>query len=697
MRSGNLEYFIDKAMTIHGKKYGYKNVIENEPNSVKDKIIVTCPIHGDFETTFDSHVNKKCGCPLCNRGKRRTTESFIEECKEIHKDKNYDYSKTVFNGVAKKVTVICHEKNVLGEEHGEFQMRAGHFLNGHGCPYCAKRYLSTAEVIYNARQIHGDKYDYSLVEYHNNNSEKLPIICHEKDEDGVEHGIFTPVWYSHISGVGCPKCNGGVKHTKDNFVKDAVKMHGSRYDYNNFVYVNANTPGKITCHIHGDFMQTPYAHTKMGQGCPKCKSSKMENLLINAFDKHGIEYDYQVNISELGNQTIDFKIPSKNLYIECQGEQHYIPTTFGSMTMDEAKDAYKKRMKLDKEKYDVITRNGSNVIYFSNPIFFHVEDVDIHKGFYSDKIVLETVDEVLKCIDSSITVDNNTLLDRFRSDLKSLSNGVISYGYRFKYKNYIIYFNDLKGNNREHINDVRRHNIKKGYKVIHIFEDEYVNNREIVLSKLRHIFNLENDKPIKIQGRKCKVEKITNDEAAEFLSHNHIQGFVSSSIYLGAKYNGELIAVMTFLEESNGYWNLTRFASKNGAVCQGVGGKLFKYFTRNYNPIEVKSFADRRWTTDKENNLYTKLGFKLDSVLASEYRYFKEGVSKEREHKFGFRKQTLHKKYKLPLSMTEKEMTEALGYVRIWDCGLFKYVWKNENNNTVISDEVNVDKIKDII
>ena len=110
-------------------------------------------------------------------------------------------------------------------------------------------------------------------------------------------------------------------------------------------------------------------------------------------------------------------------------------------------------------------------------------------------------------------------------------------------------------------------------------------------------------------------------------------------------------------------------------LCCGVGGKLFSYFVKKYNPSYIKSFADRRWTLDKDNNLYTKMGFVLESILKPEYRYI-ESSGYKRIHKFNFRKQRLSKLYNL--SMTETEMCNKIGVYKIWDCGLLKYVWKKE-------------------
>ena len=220
---------------------------------------------------------------------------------------------------------------------------------------------------------------------------------------------------------------------------------------------------------------------------------------------------------------------------------------------------------------------------------------------------------------------------------------------------------------------------KNHIKLIHIFEDEYVYKKDIVFNKLSHILNLQQDLP-KIMGRKCKIKEVIKSEAETFLNTYHIQGYDPSTIHYGAYYNNELIAVMSFMKtrKNENDWELTRFASNFHYVCQGVGGKLFKHFIREHNPNTVKSFADRRWTINEENNLYKQLGFKFVSYTNPDYKYYNTNVDKyKRWHKFGFRKQILLKKYpdKLDKNMTEREMVKALGYDRIWDCGLIKYVW----------------------
>lgn len=221
---------------------------------------------------------------------------------------------------------------------------------------------------------------------------------------------------------------------------------------------------------------------------------------------------------------------------------------------------------------------------------------------------------------------------------------------------------------------------EKGYGLIHIFEDEYVNKKEIVLNKLKHLLHLNYDLP-KIGGRKIQVREIYKYDAQVFLEQYHIQGFSSSTVYLGGFYNDELVAVMTFKygNITNPNWELTRFATKFNYIYQGVGSKMFKHFIKTYNPNIIVSFADRRWTPWQDDNLYVKMGFKLESINKPDYRYYNEQIDKyKRVHKMAFNKKTLNLKYGFPLTMTETEMAKELGYDRIWDCGLFKYVWKRE-------------------
>ena len=179
-------------------------------------------------------------------------------------------------------------------------------------------------------------------------------------------------------------------------------------------------------------------------------------------------------------------------------------------------------------------------------------------------------------------------------------------------------------------------------------------------------------------ARKCIVQEINKEISIDFLEKYHIQGYGKCTKTYGCFYEDILIGVMSFLKCKDNKWELVRFASNYNYVCSGIGGKLFQYFIKENNPQEIKTFADRRWTINDNDNLYTKIGFKLDKILKPDYHYIDSTKPTERIHKFNLRKRTLHKKYGLPFNMKESEMVKKIGYVKIWDCGLYRYIWKNE-------------------
>ena len=186
---------------------------------------------------------------------------------------------------------------------------------------------------------------------------------------------------------------------------------------------------------------------------------------------------------------------------------------------------------------------------------------------------------------------------------------------------------------------------------------------------------------IKIGARKTVIKKIDPEEKAAFLNNNHIQGNDSSTISYGAYFNDVLVGVITFNNKRNmtksklGEYELTRYAVNQKYMVPGLASKFIKQFINDYSPERIISFADRRWTPNCDNNLYTNIGFKLVGIIKPGYSYYNSKIDRYRRfHKFGFGKNSLRRKYPdLDFTKTEKELTSELGYDRIWDCGLFKY------------------------
>ena len=544
------------------------------------------------------------------------TEEFINKANKVHNGK-YDYSKVEYVNAKTKVCIIC-------PEHGEFWQTPNNHLSGKGCALCAnenKLHLynkSNDKFISEAQMIHYDKYDYSKVEYVNAKT-KVCIIC-------PEHGEFWQTPHNHLQGQGCPKCSPTLKLNKDVFIENSNKKHNGKYDYSKVKYINNRTKVCIICPEHGEFWQTPSNHM-YGYGCAKCANS------LNA-------------------------------------ENH---TSNTDIFIEKAKLMHLNKYDYSKVKY-INNRTKVCIICPEHGEFWQTPDAHLsNKGCPKcGRVMSNPEDEIVNVLDKFCSQQrNHTILKGKELDIfiPSLKIGIEYNGLRW-------HSEEFGKDHRYHLDKLNKCN-EQGIKLIQIFEDEWINHRKICESKLRQICGL-NTNP-KIFGRKCEIREISNkNEAYDFLDKNHIQGRTGFTVGLGAYHEGKLVGVMTFKKEKKGYWDLNRFATDINYQCVGVGGKLFKYFTKHYDFKEIKSFADRRWTTDPTDNLYIKLGFEFDSFVEPTYWYYNPKVDRyKRFHKFGFRKQSLHNQYGLPLEMTEREMTESLGYTRIWDCGLIKYIYKN--------------------
>lgn len=212
---------------------------------------------------------------------------------------------------------------------------------------------------------------------------------------------------------------------------------------------------------------------------------------------------------------------------------------------------------------------------------------------------------------------------------------------------------------------------KQGIQLIHIFEDEWINKQDIVKSRIRNILGIFDTK---IYARKCEIREVDFNTTKEFLNINHIQGSSISKYNIGLYYENVLVSIMTFgsYRKSMGRshveneFELIRFCSKLNYHIPGAASKLLNYFIKQYHPIQILSYADRRWST---GNLYNQLGFSLIRQSVPNYWYIKEG-SMVREYRFKYRKSELSKYLSnYDSSLTEQQNMILNRYYRIYDCG----------------------------
>ena len=233
--------------------------------------------------------------------------------------------------------------------------------------------------------------------------------------------------------------------------------------------------------------------------------------------------------------------------------------------------------------------------------------------------------------------------------------------------NGLYWHSDIYKKNDYHLNKFNRC-AENDIKLLQFFEDEIIEKKEIVLSKLKIELGIFTEK---IFARKCIIKKISSEISNSFLDENHLIGKDKSSVKIALYYNDEVVSLMTFKKVKTGY-NLNRFCNKKEVVVVGGFSKLLKYFQRNYKYDFIESFSDNRYSN---GNVYNKNNFTLDSSVKPSYWYV-FGV--KRYHKFNFRKKEILKKfsgkYNLNESMTEDEMMKIVNAKKIFDAGLKKWI-----------------------
>ena len=437
--------------------------------------------------------------------------------------------------------------------HRGFEQKPTNHLQGQGCPICVPQKIKSSKKQFTekAQVVHGDKYDYSLVKYVNNKT-KVQIICRE-------HGIFEQTPNNHLSGNKCPKCKKNIMKevitlSINEFIVKAKEVHGDKYDYSRVNYINSHEKIEIICKEHGSFWQKPNNHLQ-GQNCYKCSNngqpSKKEQELYNFIEK--LITVEQSNKTILNGKELDIYIPSKEIAIEFNG------------------------------------------------LYWHSD----------------------------------------------------------KYKN-----------NNYHLEKTIECQ-KKGIRLIHIFEDEWDNKKEILKSRLLNILSRTQNK---VFARKCEIKGVNTKEKTKFLNENHMQGAVGSIINLGLYFENELVSLMTFgklrknlgSNHKEGHYELLRFCNKLNTSVVGGASKLLKHFQKNYKYKEIVSYCDLRWS---DGNLYNQLYFQEVHRTKSNYFYIK---GFERLPRFKYRKSELIKQG-FDKNKTEKEIMKNRGFLRIYDCGTIKF------------------------
>ena len=506
---------------------------------------------------------------------------------------------------------------IICPEHGEFWQSSENHLKGKGCPSCfGNKKLNSCNFIQKAHEVHGDKYDYSKVVYINNKT-KVCIIC-------PEHGEFWQKPYNHLQKKGCCKCVGKNKTTEE-FIKQSNIIHNNKYDYSKVVYINNHTKVCIICPEHGEFWQTPANHLS-GRGCNKCKYDEFKLSITEFVQKaniiHNNKYDY-----------------SKVVYNGCQDRICIICPEHGEFWQTPS------------------SHFQNNGCPRCSKLLSNVENdlKDFIKNNYNNQI-LYNIRNIISPYELDIYLPDLKLAFEF--------NGLYWHSELYKDKNY-------------HLNKTLKCE-EQGIHLVQIYEDDWNFKQEIVKSRILNLLGKSN----KLYARNCKIKEISFKDAKEFLESNHLQGGCVDKVRLGLYDGDALVSLMTFgklrknlgQKDKEGCWELLRFCNKLNISVIGGAHKLFNYFIKNFEFKNILSYADRSWTMNNGKTLYDKLGFYLKNLSQPNYFYINNMI---RENRFKYRKDQLIKKGFDP-NKSEHEIMLGQGLYRIYDSGCAKYIFSKE-------------------
>lgn len=552
-------------------------------------------------------------------GRRTTKEEFIAKATKIHEGK-YDYSKVELVNMNARVTVIC-------PEHGEFQVVPTQHIHKNdqvGCKECGKKNQgkrkSLEEVLQDFRKVHGDKYDYSGVQYKTMHND-VTIGCK------VCNKTFEQRPYAHIQGQGCPICGlanrrSPLRKTTEKFIEQAKSRWENLYNYDKTKYLNKNTKIKYDCPKHGEIEQKPKLH--INSGCPFCNGrgiSKHSKLTFTHLANlvHNNKYNYSA---------VEYKGMGKNLEVICPTHGSFWQTPANHVhnkTGCPKCDAIKSSSRAEKSVLDFIRQNYAGEIIENDRKVLDGKEMDVY--------------------------------------IPSLKLGLEYHG---------MYFHvETAYGKKRHWEKANKAD-EKGIRLIQIYEYEWEQKPEIVKSKILSILG----KNTIIGARETEAMRISFKLKNEFLDENHLQGRdnVKERNCYCLIYKDKIVSCMTFgpSRYNRKYdWELTRFCTAKGMSIQHGAEKLLTHFKRECGG-SIISYADRRWST---GGVYRELGFTLDGITKPGFDYYHLN-KKQLENRRNYQKKNLTEMPEYDINLTEYEIMQLNGYDRIWNAGQLRFVMK---------------------
>ena len=557
---------------------------------------------------------------------------FIEKARSVHGDK-YDYSLVDYLNNSTLVDIVC-------KKHGIFTQIPKNHLRGKGCTECGydvrkeKFSFTKDEFIKKAKEIHGEKYDYSLVDYINAKT-RVEIIC-------PLHGKFTQIPYNHLSGKGCKECgcieNGKNRSiTFDKFLEKVRNVHGDKYDYSKSKIENYKTKIEIICPLHGSFFQSPNNHLG-GKGCKECGMIStlnhiQENCLSNTEDfiqkskeLHSDTYDYS---------KVEYENNHTHVKIICKIHGEFLQLPHNHLVGKGCRECG-------------IQKAG----HYTGTSKLEDDFVDFIKSFYSGEVITSVRDKIPP-------MELDIFLPEFNLAIEI--NGMYWHSEKFKDKNYHLYkYNLCKS---------------KGIRLISIWEWEILKDKTKIENFIKNII-LEKKK---LFARKLNIKEVDVNTQREFLDINHLQGYIPCTHALGLYKDNELIQIMTFRVKSkkDKIWEIGRLATKTGYSVIGGAERLFKNLQKMVDFQEIISYNNLDKFTGE---VYERLGMSFENISIP-YGWVRNGrylpryaTQKNKLIKQGYDK-----------NLSESEIMRNEEFSKIYLTGVQKFVLKRENMGNLTS------------
>lgn len=593
----SFETFVNRSNEIHHFRYKYH---KETYISTKKYTIITCPIHGDFPQTPKNHMRGQ-GCPICGQQyaktwRQRNYKAYLSKI-DAHYPSLYSFpniEKEYINQLS-KITVICKKCG------STFRTRANDLLNGK--VKCHNCYLNSLKKTYCYEDlVQLSPHNYKLEHFDGSltKSDKCNLIC-------PYHGAFQVSVSAILNGQGsCRKCANGRRRPIKYFKSQFDQIANGNIDADYGAYIDMSTPITFTCKICGtSFKRAPYVmlSNKFKHGlCPNCTSIKIA--------------------SERRKTTEQFI--------------HEVKLKHGADTFDTSMTEY-----ISSDSYVTLKCNKCGRL-------FTIEANSLLQGHgcpYHSCRSSKAENEI------SDFIQNNFHLKVIRNDRSILPNHLeldiyIPHAQIAIEYNGLYWHNEFNKPNYYHLLKTKEC-LKKGIRLFHIFEDEWIYKKEIWKNILASYLEEKVEFPITAP---FVIESIPSFDAHKFLQTNSL----------------------AVTDNFNTFYRIMDAPSKTiGILCMGANGH-FQYCTSPiYKPFEglahVLNYINTNHVCDYPLYTYTDLRYEYPNILHK--IGLKECEFELPRHYFThFTKRITEEQYN---NLSPKDTT--INWSKIYDCGHMKY------------------------